>query len=103
MAASLAAAVEGILGDADEVDETVTGSSVEYRREGALFAVAEPDAVEIHLRPDIAEAVVRTPDTTASPRGDGWIRFSPTDLDPMAMDRLEAWLTAAWRGAAPSF
>jgi hypothetical protein len=103
VAESLAAAVEGILGDADEVDETVSGTSVEYRRLGALFAVVELDGVEIHLRPDIAEAIVRTPDTAASARGEGWIRFSPTDLDPMAIDRLEAWLTAAWRGAAPSF
>jgi hypothetical protein len=100
VADDLAAAVEEILGDADEVEQVQKDGAVEYRRLRVLFAVVMPDAVEIRLRPDIAEAVVRTPDTATSPRGDGWIHFSPAAIDPGAEDRLEAWLTAAWRGAA---
>lgn len=67
---------------------------------GNLAAIVEADAIEVRLRPAVADAALRTPDTTASVRGRGWVRFAPTDLDDSSRDRALAWLDSAVRLAA---
>lgn len=67
---------------------------------GTLVAVVEADAIEVRLRPAVADAALRTPDTTASARGRGWVRFAPADLDDLSRDRALAWLDSAVRLAA---
>ncbi len=47
----------------------------------------------------VAGAAIRTPDTTASPRGPEWVRFEPAELDDHAIDRAVAWLGFAVRHA----
>ncbi len=68
-----------------------------WSRDGVAFAVLTASGIEIRLEPAIAAAASRTPDTAPSPRGTEWVRFSPRELDPHAIDRLRAWLELANR------
>ena len=70
-----------------------------WSRAGQAFAELGPDGIEINLDLDIAAAAARTPDTAPSPRGRGWVRFNPRELDGHAVDRLRAWLDLAYRRA----
>jgi hypothetical protein len=96
---SLAATVVEIAGRLGDVSTAQVGDGLELRRTSILFAAATRRSVEFRLRADIAEAVLRTPDTAASRRGAGWVRFEPNVIDPSVEDRLEAWVTSAWRAA----
>jgi hypothetical protein len=72
----------------------------EYARDGVVFAVRpSAGAMDLHLGPDIAEAAMRTPHTSPSPRGEDWVRLETPDWSA-ASDRLEAWYRVAWRLAA---
>ena len=90
---------------ADGVDEvsTTTGAdgAVEYRAGGKTVAVvaASGTSAEFLLTTAVASAAARTPDTAPSPRGPGWVRFEPADLDDHAIDRAVAWLGFAVRHA----
>lgn len=64
---------------------------------GAVVAVIDPGALEARLRPAVASAALRTPDTAPSDRGRGWVRFAPAELDDFARDRALAWLESAVR------
>lgn len=75
---------------------------IEHRRAARPFAVALAGAAEFRLQAEIAEAVLRTPDTAPSARGAGWVRFAPPVLDRFARDRAEAWYLTAWRTAPRS-
>lgn len=85
----------------DEAGDVETPVDREYARGGVTFA-ARPaeDMIELRLGDEIAEAALRTPDTSASPRGGGWVLFAPREWDEHAFDRLEAWFLVAWRLAA---
>ena len=74
-----------------------------WSRGGRPFAAltADGSALEFGLEPVVAAAAIRTPDTTPSARGAGWVRFSPTDLDEPAADRAVAWFASAHRRAGP--
>ena len=88
--------------DVDEVS-TSTGAdgSIEYAAGGRTVAVvaASGTSAEFQLTTAVASAAVRTPDTTPSPRGPGWVRFEPAELDDHAIDRAVAWLGFAVRHA----
>jgi hypothetical protein len=90
---------------ADGVDEVSTKAaadgSLEYIAGGRTVAViaASGTSAEFLLTSAVASAAVRTPDTTASPRGPGWVRFEPAELDEHAIDRAVAWLGFAVRHA----
>ncbi len=73
-----------------------------WRLDAVVFAVVAGSLVEFRLRPEVAAATLRTADVTASPRGAGWIRFSPPTLDGFALDRALAWFELAWRVADES-
>lgn len=75
--------------DAPDSSEVVVGDQV--------VAVVGPGALEARLRPAVAAAALRTPDVEASPRGAGWVRFAPPELDDFARDRAVAWLESAVR------
>jgi hypothetical protein len=72
---------------------------LELRCDGEPFAALTAGAVELRLRPEVAEAALRTPDVVPSPRGSGWVLFGPPVLDGFARDRAAAWLESAWRFA----
>jgi hypothetical protein len=96
---TLAAVVADIASELDEVDTRSTNGGFELRRGSRLFAVVDRAGVEFRLRADVAEAVLRTPDTDPSGRGNEWVRFAPAAMDPSVEDRLAAWITSAWRAA----
>jgi hypothetical protein len=95
----LATVVADIASELDEVDTRSTNGGFELRRGSRLFAVVDRLAVEFRLRADVADAVLRTPDTAPSGRGNEWVRFVPVAVDPSVEDRLAAWITSAWRAA----
>jgi hypothetical protein len=78
-------------------DRTVTWS----RGDRAFAMLAADGAAAFALDPAVAAAAVRTPDTTPSGLGAGWIRFAPAVLDEHAADRAVAWFVSAHRRAAP--
>jgi hypothetical protein len=74
-----------------------------WSRRGRAFAAlsAEGSVASFGLDPAVAAAAIRTPDTTDSPRGAGWVDFAPVQLDDHAADRAEAWFKPAHRRLAP--
>jgi hypothetical protein len=109
-AAAMAAALEdtdetldervgSVMEDLDDVDQVREGEVAVFRAGGLPFAVLADDVLEVCLEPPVARAALRTSDTTASPRGDGWIAFRPATTDRFALDRAEAWVRSAHRRA----
>jgi hypothetical protein len=96
------------LGDllADLLDETPDVAMLagrEYARGSVAFAQRTGEnVIELRLGAEIADAARRTPDTSASTRGDDWVRFAPSEWDEHACDRLRAWFLVAWRLAEGS-
>jgi hypothetical protein len=85
--------------DLDDVASTPDGDTTLFSRADHPFAALAEREIEVRLEPLVATAALRTPDTTESPRGRGWIRFSPVALDRFAADRVIAWIEHAWRHA----
>ena len=96
---SLDERVEAVAEDLEGVSRARDGESVTYLVGGVPFAVLLPDLLEARLDPAVAKAALKTAVTLASPRGTGWIAFSPTVIDRFALDRAEAWLRSAHRRA----
>ena len=96
---ALAGLVDEVVGGLDAVDRRSDGRATVFEREGTPFAALLRDALEVRLDPVLVAAALRTPDTAASGRGQPWVRFSPPELDRMAIDRATAWLEYAWRHA----
>jgi hypothetical protein len=96
----LAELLEDVADELGSVQRHDLVGATEYRRAGVVFAVSGPGGAEFCLRPDVAEAALRTPSVRASERGPGWVRFEPERLDQFTLDRATAWFEAAWREAA---
>jgi len=94
----LAEAAEPLAGVSATVE---TAGGVLWDRAGRAFAAVGADGsfAEFRLDGAVAEAVMRTPDTSPSRRGADWVRFTPAELDDHALDRAEAWFGSAWRRA----
>jgi hypothetical protein len=88
-------AIEGL----EVVSSAPDGDATLFSRAGHPFAALTLGDIEVRLEPLVATAALRTPDTTESPRGRGWVRFSPAALDRFAADRVIAWIEHAWRHA----
>lgn len=97
---SLAEALRDEALEFEEIEATTTPGGFEWRRGGELFALLDDDAATYRLAPLVAAAALRTPGTSPSPRGPGWITFRPAPVDGHALDRAIAWLASAWRHAA---
>ena len=88
----------------DDVSATTDeiGGITWSRRDRAFAALsADGSVASFALDPAVAAAAIRTPDTTVSPRGPGWVDFAPDELDDHAADRAEAWFESAHRRLAP--
>ena len=94
---SLVVAVTDGLADVERVEAK---DEVTWARSGHPFAALAGDLLEVRLQEPVARAALRTPDTSASARGEGWVRFAPASLDRYAADRARAWIESAWRHAA---
>ena len=97
--AGLAALLVDRAADLEGAEAVSTDGGVELVLDGERFGIVSGGAVELCLRPAVAAAALRTPDTAASSRGPGWVRFEPPVLDEFARDRASAWLESAWRFA----
>jgi hypothetical protein len=82
---------------------TAADGSTTWSRGGRPFAIVSRDGsvAEFGLDQAIADAAIRTPDTTASARGAGWVAFRPQELDDHAADRAEAWFGSGHRRLEP--
>jgi FAD/FMN-containing dehydrogenase len=94
--------VEAVVEELDGVERVREGETLRYLAGGRPFAVLLPEGLEVVLDAAVARAALRTADTHASPRGAGWIAFSPEAIDRFALDRAEAWLRSAHRRVAGS-
>ena len=94
---------EAALGLDDVGTSTDDVGAVTWSRRGRAFAALSADGsvASFSLDPAVAAAAIRTPDTTESPRGAGWVDFAPAELDDHAADRAEAWFESAHRRLAP--
>ena len=97
---TLGARVAAVVADLGDVERVQHDDELDHLAGGRLFAVLGEDRLEVGLDPTVARAALRTPDTSASPRGAGWVRFSPAIVDRYALDRAEAWVRFAYRLAA---
>jgi len=98
-ASTLAELVADVVAGIGEVGRSADGAATVFGREGHAFAALAGDTLEVRLDAAVGAAALRTPDTEASSRGPAWVRFSPPELDRMAIDRATAWLEYAWRHA----
>lgn len=96
---SLDERVELVVEDLDGVTRRRDGPVVLLTVRERVFAVLGPDLLEVALDPTVAAAALRTADTRPSPRGAGWIAFTPRVADRFALDRAEAWLRLGHRRA----
>jgi hypothetical protein len=92
----LTGAAEGL----EQVDRTDDADTSIWSVDSVRFATLRGGAAEFRLDPMVARAALRTPDTSISPRGQGWVTFAPPALDDVAVDRAEAWFLSAARRAA---
>jgi hypothetical protein len=92
--------VEAVVEDLDGVTRRRDGEAILLAVGGRVFAVLGPDLLEVALDPPVGAAALRTPDTRPSPRGTGWIAFTPRAADRFALDRAEAWVRLGHRRAA---
>jgi hypothetical protein len=99
MSDELTELVETLAAETDDISSIPTPTGADYLRNRRAFAAVDGAAVELRLLSDISEAARRTPDTSASARGEDWVRFAPATWDEHATDRLEAWFRVAWRFA----
>lgn len=92
--------VEAVIDDLGGVERRRDGAAVRYVVGGRVFAALDGDRLEAALDAAVAKAALRTPDTSASSTGAGWIAFAPRVVDRYALDRAEAWVRFAHRHAS---
>lgn len=103
---SLAELVARVAADLDGADLHGAGGDAEatLAMDGRVFAVlpgaSDAQVVDVALDGPVTRAALATPDTSASPRGAGWVRFAPRVMDRYAADRAEAWIRFAHRRAS---
>ncbi len=80
-------------------DFRTASDGTEYRRANRAFALVDLNGrwASFRLSTAVASAAIRTPDTTPSDRGSGWVTLEPAALDGNAIDRAVAWFESAWR------
>jgi hypothetical protein len=91
--------LSGIVAEVGAEARAMAGGGTEFRRDGRAFAFATGNVVEVKLDPEIAEAALHTPSTSASSRGADWVRLAPDEATQMDLDRARAWFLSAWRAA----
>jgi hypothetical protein len=97
----LATRIEATAAAIDDIERRVVQDGTRYLLDGVEFAAVSGAMAAFRLRPDIAEAALKTPDVrrAAAP---GWVELRPVRLDQFALDRATSWFAAAARYAAES-
>lgn len=96
---ALDALTDGLAEELVEVSTSVAGDVTSYARGGIAFARVSASVLEVRLPDDIADAALRTLDTSRLPGKGGWIRFVPATDDRHVVDRAAAWFVTGWRHA----
>jgi hypothetical protein len=91
------AAIDRLARELEGIRRRESGPAVEFVRGGIVFAVREGSGHSFRLRPEIVDAALRTPDTSASARGAEWVALATTAADAFTLDRAKAWFETAWR------
>ena len=90
--------VADLAAESDDVSSSGDEGMV-YRRGSVLFARVSADALEVRLPADIADAALRTPDTSAMPGRRRLVALQPVGRERHVVDRATAWFQMAWRHA----
>ncbi len=98
-ALDLASICADLAAELDEVSGSAVGDAVVYARGSAVFARVSGSLLEVRLPADIAEAALRTTDTSVGTEP-GWIRLRPRGGEQHETDRASAWFQTAWRHAS---
>ena len=87
----------------DVTSATDTLGAVTWSRRDRAFSMLSADGATASFALDVAvaAAATRTPDVAVSSRGEGWVDFTPAELDDHALDRAGAWFASAHRLLAP--
>ena len=96
---SLDERIGSVIAGLSDVTRTREGEVERLAVGDRVFAVMGADLLEVALDSPVATAALKTPDTRPSPRGAGWIAFTPAITDRFALDRAEAWVRLAHRRA----
>jgi hypothetical protein len=99
---SLSDAIDRLADELEGIHRHESGTLVEYVRGATVFSVRQVTSISFRLRPEVAEAALRTSDAVRSSRGTGWITLQPRAVDGFALDRALAWFESAWRLAGES-
>ena len=98
---TLAEALDDEAAAIDGLDRRATGDGgVEWSVGDVVVAALTGRRADFRLSPAVVAAALRTPDTTPSARGAGWVAFEPLEIDGHALDRAIAWLGSAARRVA---
>lgn len=94
----LADLLGGVAAAHPQVTSRETGGTTVWQAGGRPFAALAGASMEFRLKPDMARAALRTPNTRASERGPEWVAFEPPpELDRYDLDRLRSWFEMAAR------
>jgi hypothetical protein len=96
---------ELLVADAQKVGalkEAAANGGHEFSHGRHKFAFVNGDVAEFRLDPEIVEAALRTPSTTASTRGPDWVCLTVREADQHAVDRARAWFLSAYRAVDSS-
>jgi hypothetical protein len=91
--------IGALIEELDDIERASDGELDRLSVGGRVIALVGADLLEVALDPAVTRAALRTPDTRPSPRGTGWIAFTPAVTDRFALDRAEAWVRLAYRRA----
>ena len=92
--------VAAIAGQFDDVTRHETPAGIDYLVRDRPFVRVAGERAAFRLRPEIAVAASRTPNTTPSSEGPDWVTFAPPRLDRYGVDRATAWFELGHRLAA---
>ncbi len=98
----LATRIEATAAAIDGVERRAVPDGTRYLLDGVEFAAVSGAGATFRLRPDIAEAALKTPDVRHGEAGAGWVELRPSHVDQFALDRATSWFAAAARFAAES-
>lgn len=97
----VAARIEQAAAIIDGIERRADEDGIRYSLDGVMFAVVEHGRASFRLRPDVADAALKTPDVAAGSRP-GWVDLRAGHPDQFALDRATSWFTSAARYAAES-